>query len=144
MDRIEAHFWDKVNKIPNGCWEWTGALNNIDGYGIFWNGTRNQTAHRFAYEGLVGSVPDGLEIDHLCRNKKCVNPAHLETVTRSGNTSRGMGPTLAANYQRSKTHCPQGHPYDEQNTYVYPNGRRCCRTCGRESMGKWREKCKAV
>ncbi len=91
------------------------------------DGTKVQ-AHRFAYELLVGPIPDGLEIDHLCRVTACVNPAHLEPVTGQVNTLRGDTPAAK---NAAKTHCPQGHVYSVKNTGV-GNGRRRCRTCGRE------------
>ena len=78
-ERTLARFWAKVNKT-DGCWEWSGAINT-GGYGSFWNGIREVKAHRFAYELLCEQIRDGLTLDHLCRNRSCVNPAHLEPVT---------------------------------------------------------------
>jgi hypothetical protein len=80
-------------------------------------------AHRLSYEHHVGPIPDGLQIDHTCRNRKCVNPEHLEPVTNAENTTR------QDHAERRKTHCPKGHPYDEANTYVDPSGARRCRAC---------------
>ena len=128
--KLKQKFWAKVVVKENGCWEWIGA-NNGKGYGQFWDGTKLVTAHGFAYGLLRGSIPEGLEPDHLCRNKKCVNPAHIEPVTRSENTRRGIGPTLAGEKQRQKTHCPHGHPYSSENTYITPKGHRQCRICRR-------------
>jgi len=121
----ERRFWPKVDRSggSDACWPWTGA-RMIFGHGSFWLGTRNVPAHRFSYERLVGPIPDGLQLDHLCRNPPCVNPAHLEPVTNRENGRRGMAGAL----QRSRTHCPQGHPYDEANTYV-SRGYRCCKAC---------------
>jgi hypothetical protein len=91
-------------------------------------------AHRVVYEALVGPIPDGLTLDHLCHNTLCVNPAHLEPVTASENTRRqwrdGRANAGAAN--REKTHCRNGHPFAGDNLYVKPSGERCCRTCRRE------------
>ncbi|MDP2917085.1 MAG: HNH endonuclease signature motif containing protein [Dehalococcoidia bacterium] len=88
------------------------------------------SAHKFAYETLVGPVPEGKELDHLCRNPPCVNPAHLEPVTHQENDIRGIAGTVSAQRLRSITHCPQGHPYDLFNTYIHPKtGARMCRIC---------------
>ena len=84
-------------------------------------------AHRVSWELLVGPIPEGLELDHLCRNHGCVNPDHLEPVTHAVNVRRGRGGTSWA----QKKHCPQGHPYDDANTYLY-RGRRSCRECSRQ------------
>lgn len=92
-------------------------------------------AHRAFYEYHVGVIPPGLTIDHLCRVRNCVNPAHLEAVTRGENVLRGKTIT-AANV--AKTHCPYGHPYDEQNTRVTPQGTRACRACARERRRRGR------
>jgi len=85
--RLPARFWAKVRVLPNGCWEWMGACRG--GYGRFHVGNRNALAHRVAYEALVGPMPDGLQPDHLCRNRPCVNTAHLEPVTNAVNCRRG-------------------------------------------------------
>ena len=126
---VKQRFDAKWIPEPNtGCWLWTASTRR-GGYGGFWSGGKTVRAHRYAYERWVGPIPDGLELDHLCRNPTCVNPDHLEPVTHRENTLRGE--TIAA-ANAAKTHCPQGHPYDERNTYVYPNGRRNCRTCDRD------------
>lgn len=127
MKTTEDRFWEKVEKAgPDECWGWTAATYH-NGYGSFWNGQRTMRAHRFAYERLVGPIPEGLQIDHLCRNPACVNPGHLEPVTRRENILRGEGITAQ---QARKTHCVHGHPFDEENTYVHPRG-RTCRACNR-------------
>jgi len=133
---VAERFWAKVNEAaPNGCWEWTGARDR--GYGRFSDGRRTVYAHRFAYEELVGPIPEGKQLDHLCRNRACVKviadksgPAHLEPVTGRVNTLRSKGVTAIA---ARATRCPQGHPYDLHNTYFNPRGHRSCRTCKRES-----------
>jgi hypothetical protein len=119
---ILDRFWAKVARSgPKACWLWRAGKTR-GGYGQFYDGTRTVYAHRFAYEFLVGPIPAGLTIDHLCRNRSCVNPAHLEPVTPGLNVLRGQGVT-AMNLR--KTMCPGGHRYD----YTKPNGGRGCRRC---------------
>lgn len=123
---ILANFWMKVKENRgNGCWEWQNALAH--GYGCF---APKQfvmlRAHRVAYELLVGSIPEGLVLDHLCRNPCCVNPAHLEPVTQGENCRRGEG---FAGRNIRKTECKAGHPLSGTNLYVDPKGRRQCRAC---------------
>lgn len=107
------------------CWNFTGGLDR-DGYGrAFLNGKQGR-AHRIVYEALVGPIPKGLVIDHLCRNRRCVNPDHMETVTIAENVRRGDN-VVALN--PTKTHCPQGHPYSGENLYYDPRGWRGCKAC---------------
>lgn len=130
---FEARFWAKVDKnSPGGCWLWTGSASNGYGYIRRGGGTGNIRAHRAAYELLVGPVPDGMELDHLCGVKQCVNPAHLEPTTHQQNMKRSKLGAISRARQLAKTHCPYGHPYDEANTYITPKGDRHCRTCDRE------------
>jgi hypothetical protein len=128
-----SRFWAKVDVpfTPGSCWTWTAGRNG-DGYGTFGfvkaDGTRTAIgAHRLAYMALVGPIPEGTEIDHLCRNRACVRPDHLEAVSHRVNILRGDCP--AARIARRRT-CPQGHPYDllERGRY-----RRCsiCRRANR-------------
>jgi hypothetical protein len=126
----EERFWVYVDKSPlTGCWRWMG-YTQPDGYGRFRSAAgRTVSAHRFAYEMLVGPIPEGLTIDHLCRIRPCVNPAHLEPVTHRENVLRGETVTAA---NAAKTHCAQGHAYDEANTYTDAKGSRHCRSCNRE------------
>jgi hypothetical protein len=105
--RPEQRFWRHVVRDPDTeCWEWTAARKN-GGYGSFAIGKGNVYAHRFAYEMLVGPIPEGLELDHLCRNRGCVNPDHLEPVTRQVNVLRGLVPEQTR--QRNLTNNP--NPY---------------------------------
>ena len=121
------------------CWLWTGGIDK-DGYGKFWWHGQTGRAHRWVYGFCVGPIPDGLQIDHLCRVPRCVNPDHLEAVTGRVNVMRS--PIAPAAINARKTHCQRGHPFDEANTYVNPLGQRECRICGR-IKGKrhyWRRK----
>ena len=97
-------------------------------------------AHRVSYEMAKGKIPDGLQLDHLCRMTLCVNPSHLEPVTPKENIRRGETAEVARLTQLSKTHCPQGHPYSGENLYLKPNGRRECRQCVRDSGARYRAK----
>ncbi len=115
-------FWPKVDKSGE-CWVWTASRVG-NGYGEFWDGKRKVAAHRWAYENLVGPIPEGMQLDHLCRTRLCVRADHLEPVTQQENIRRGDSGRM----WREKTHCPSGHPYDEVNTNVY-RGRRYCRAC---------------
>src|SRR3990167_5054453 len=127
-----SRFWPKVDR-SNGffaCWIWIAGKTG-EGYGGFGHAT---LAHRFAYELLIGPIPTGLILDHLCRNRACVNPLHLEPVSILVNLQRGIG-TLGS-WQMQKPHCPQGHLYDEVNTYRSPRGERRCRTCHRKPWRK--------
>lgn len=107
---------------PTGfCWEWTGTLD-VEGYGRVTIHGRQWRAHRAVYEALVGPIPKGLTIDHLCRNRSCVNPDHLEPVTSNENMRRQQHPN------RGKTHCIRGHSLED--AYRWRNQRKC-RTCSR-------------
>lgn len=110
------------------CWPWTGS-HLVSGYGKFLADNDQQVlAHRYAYELWVGEIPDGLVLDHLCRNRGCVNPSHLEPVTNEENLRRGAGFALR---NGMRTACINGHEYQPENTYVDPEGGRRCRECAR-------------
>ncbi len=119
------------------CWNWTGAETG-NGYGLTWRNGRHIVAHRAAYELWRERVPNGLELDHLCKNKKCVNPAHLEIVTHSENSRRA--------FAIKKTHCKRGHIMSPDNTYVRKNGSHQCRTCQtkRHALFRHRRKTRAA
>ncbi len=123
-------FFEKVVFSSGGCWLWTGAKNKpleqIDqAYGSFRVDGKTVLPHRWLYETCVGPIPDGLQLDHLCRTRLCTNFDHVEPVTHRENCLRGFG---ASGINARKTHCPQGHPYDATNTIRYKT-RRICRTC---------------
>lgn len=132
MPTLTDRFWSKVDKngpVPAArpdlgpCWLWTRATHP-DGYGNIRVSGRGRFAHRLAYELEIGPVPEGLELDHLCRVRICVNPDHLEPVTHAENMRRGSTGILRV----PQTHCVRGHPFDEQNTR-WSKGRRICRAC---------------
>jgi len=122
---MTAAFWDQATETADGCWRWTGRRDGA-GYGMFWDGSRVQRSHRYAFTEMRAEIPDGLQLDHLCMNRACVNPDHLDPVPQVVNILRGNG-WGALNAR--KTHCPAGHAYDEANTYVDTTGRRRCRPC---------------
>lgn len=122
-ERLPPRFWRRVEDTGT-CWLWQGS--RLKGYGrAKVAGVPGRYAHRMAYVSLVGPVPEGLELDHLCRQRCCVNPAHLEPVTHHENVLRGN----AGKHLGVKTHCPRGHAYDEVNTLVDRRGSRGCREC---------------
>lgn len=121
---LAARLWQRVMKTDT-CWLWTGATGPT-GYGVTYNNGKNQYVHRAVYELLVGPIPDGLQIDHLCRVRNCVNPDHLEPVTPQENTRRGD----AWKWRLRRTHCRRGHEYSAENT-VMRQGGRWCRACSR-------------
>lgn len=121
--------------VVGGCWQWTGGTRST-GYGHFWDGRRDVSAHRWSYEHHVGPVPDGLVLDHLCRNRLCVNPDHLEPVTNRENVLRGD----SAHVINGGT-CKAGHVMDEENTYHRPGTNWTdCRACHRDRQAKRRTK----
>lgn len=118
---------DKIEK--GDCWLWTGAIGS-GGYAMLWWEGTTTTAHRVVYSLLREPVPDEMEVDHLCENRACVNPDHMRVCSPRDNTLRSNRAPGALNAR--KTHCPRGHPYDEENTMRRPDGRRRCRTCERD------------
>jgi len=135
-------FWFYLGKHPkNECWPWTRAKCN--GYGMMWSKSKGKSVrvHRFAYEEIVGVIPPGLTIDHVCRNRSCCNPEHLEPVSNKENTLRGEGVTAI---NARKTHCIHGHSLDEDNVFITSKNYRYCRTCGRDAMTRYLRKRSAV
>jgi hypothetical protein len=124
----DVRFRAKISIDPaSGCWLWTGTVGK-NGYGQIRDENRRHIyAHRWAYERERGPIPAGLQIDHLCRNKRCVNPAHLEAVTRVENTRR---------WAATITHCKYGHEYTPETTGRGTSGWRFCRLCSRPRTAK--------
>jgi hypothetical protein len=117
----EERFWTHVDRRgPDECWEWTSK--KWRGYGYWTLRGKNWRVHRYSYTIMVGPIPEGMTIDHLCRNRGCVNPAHLEVVTHRENTLRGTGPSAQ---NARKTHCKRGHEFTPENTLLKGGGRKC-------------------
>lgn len=127
----------RAARDSNGCWVWQGKRDR-DGYGTMWiyrDGKKHtRFAHRVAYEAFIGQIPEGLQIDHLCRNRACVNPEHLEAVTTQENTRRGV---VARGLD---DHCKNGHPRTPESTYVSGTGTRTCRICRAAGMARYRNR----
>lgn len=137
----EDRFFSKV-RYSHGCWEWTGSKRV--NYGRFCVNGKEMVAHRFFYEKIAGKVPEGMQLDHLCRNRICVNPMHLEVVSARENTLRSTAVTAI---NASKTHCKKGHEFTPENTYIvtgYAHPRRQCRECNRVHCWEIRQKRKAL
>jgi hypothetical protein len=118
-------FLKKVDKngpriLSTRCWIWTGAKRS--NYGLFWHEDKVVSAHIFYFKQTGGIIPDGFELDHLCRNPPCINPNHLEPVTSKINVRRGISP---AAINAKKTHCKRGHKFTKNNTKISEKGRRC-------------------
>jgi hypothetical protein len=121
-------FWSHVVVLPTGCWLWTGSAHP-ERYGLFYfDKNRRVFAHKWAYMALIGEYPQGLHLDHLCRVRPCVNPAHLEPVTPAINNKRSNSPTSR---NLRKTHCVRGHPLSGDNLYIAHRGNRECTLCKR-------------
>lgn len=122
-DMLPPRMATKVRVSDTGCWEWLGAMSDT-GYGSVGHGGRIYSTHRLAYSLLVGPIPEGLVLDHLCEVRRCLNPQHLEPVTRAENNRRAQKQWL--------TVCKAGHERTDENTYVHPvTGARACRECAR-------------
>lgn len=148
-DKLLSRFLRKINKnskifgrdgkSEHECWIWLGAYTrgNLGNYGLFWNGKNRIYAHRWAHEYFIGPIPAGYEVDHLCKNPNCVNPDHLEAVTRRENWLRA-GSIGAIN--ALKTHCKRGHEFTPENTYYIKSGGRMCRICKLMNERIWHKK----
>ena len=122
---------ERIQVSETECWEWIGTIRP-DGYGLLYSAQhkRQIRAHRVVFSFFMGELTKGLVIDHLCRNRKCVNPSHLRETTQRENTICGVGPAAK---KHAQTECVKGHPFDEQNTYIPPKrGTRHCRKCTTE------------
>lgn len=128
----EKRFWAYVEKTE-GCWNWVGSKRQE--YGVVTKFGKTYPAHRISYELVIGKIPDGLVLDHLCRNTICVNPHHLEPVTHEENIRRGKPNAAAINAK--KTHCVNGHAFNKENTKLLKSGHRACRECCRKSTYRW-------
>lgn len=134
LEALPERFWAKVNfdgplVLATQCWVWTGANTGTRApYGVSWDGQRRVKAHRWSWEAGNGPIPDGLQMDHLCKTTLCVRPGHLEPVSLAENVRRGDAPGPRA--VRDNT-CKRGHEFTPDNTYVKPDGGRECRACTR-------------
>ena len=138
MATVQERFEEKYIPEPNsGCWLWTASVDG-KGYGHMRANGKTVGAHRIAHELYKGPIPDGLEIDHLCRVPSCVNPDHLEAVTRSVNAKRGTQGEHTAAKMLAKTHCPRGHPYSGNNLKIGSKGERRCRICENARVRRWK------
>lgn len=123
--KFQVRFLRKITRLDK-CWRWTGSLHPNSGYGRFWiEAHTDRLAHRLSYQWATGEIPQGLTIDHQCRNRWCVNPQHLRPMTNVENVMIGMSP-FAINAR--KTHCPKGHEYTPENT-GRAGSERYCKEC---------------
>ena len=132
-------FLQNIRILKNGCWKWT-ACTMACGYGQFWDGEKHVLAHRWSYQFHIGKIPSGKEMDHLCRNRPCVNPYHLEPVTSRENTIRGNAGHHRREEAKLITKCPKGHPYSKENTFIRKTKYgvcRICRECARQKCSDW-------
>jgi hypothetical protein len=142
--RLERHH----RLTETGCWEWTGSIDE-KGYGRITLGSRAdgtrrpERVHRASWELFRGSIPPGMTIDHLCRNRRCFNPEHLRVCTAVENTMAVGSEAIPAKWA-ARTHCPKGHPLSGANVRIRAGGARECKTCFNEYKRRWRERRKAA
>lgn len=159
-DAVIERFKRKIMVMPEtNCWLWLGSITKPSGkrprgggYGLFQNGEKLELAHRFSYKYYKGPIEKPLVIDHLCRNRNCVNPGHLEAVTHSENVRRGLSPTIiaavSAKRAAKRAHCPNGHQYTTGNTYIQISSRdgeyRVCKICRKAAYERGNAKQRAA
>ena len=147
---LKARFWEKVDKTDD-CWVWISSKISSKpnrGYGRIWVNGKPELAHRISWEIANGPIPKGMQVLHRCDNPSCVRPDHLFLGTQRDNMQDSIEKGRWGNVgvprgkqQKAKTHCPQGHPYSGANLYIYPDGRRACRTCRALWKSDFNEKC---
>ena len=138
---VRDRFMEKVAPDPmSGCWLWTGKMLP-QGYGVLSVEGTTRGAHRLAHELFIGPIPEGMHIDHLCRNRACCSPDHIEAVTPRENLRRGIAPSWVS-YRTNR--CHNGHELNEQNAYITAEGRRACRPCRAAWMRAYNRKRKAA
>ncbi len=144
MSKVQDPILEQASKVERdfktGCWLWLGPKDR-KGYGRTYYGGRNWSAHRLFYAAFKGFIFPGLQIDHLCRVRNCVNPNHLEAVTPRENNLRSP---CVSTLNIGKPSCIHGHPFTKENTYIKPNGRRNCWTCKRLILARSRERKRIV
>lgn len=146
-EKIEEFIFERAIPEPNtGCWIWTLGVNK-NGYGKLKKNGKSLFAHRYVYEAMIGRIPNGMQIDHVCAMVCCVNPAHLEPVTCRENIRRAQKRNpesrvrlgkISQKRRDARTHCPHGHPYSGDNVRIASNKQRVCKTCMRERMRRRR------
>lgn len=139
MENVLSKVVEAPGPLDTPCWLWTGGLRP-NGYGrVSWD-NKGVGVHRLVYEYFKGPIPEGLQTDHLCRIRHCVNPDHLEAVTPQTNVRRSES-VCAINAK--KTHCPLGHPYTPENTHIDKHGKRNCKTCARLRQAEYQARLRA-
>lgn len=139
-NRLPSRIATKIHVSPDsGCWNWTACVT-ATGYGRVWDGHRADWAHRVVYRLTRGEIANGKVLDHLCRNRRCVNPDHLEQVTDRENTVRGDCPDVTRTRHRAKRYCKRGHPLFGGNVYLDRRGCRVCRTCQKAHAAAYRDR----
>ena len=136
MTGVDERASKNISIVDSGCWEWTGCKDQ-KGYGMLSRGGKTHRAHRWVYEAVVSKIGDGLTIDHLCRNRACVNPDHLEPVAVVENVMRGEGVCVQ---NSRKTHCKNGHALSVDNLVASSHGKRVCKKCHADAVIRYRSR----